>query len=37
LSKIEVGIDGSWVTIELSMNLAEIEGMAETFQTTETP
>jgi hypothetical protein len=37
LSKIEVGIEGSWVTIELSMNLAEIEGMAETFQTTETP
>lgn len=37
LSKIEVGVDGSWVTIDFAVALAEIENLMETFRPTAIP
>jgi hypothetical protein len=37
LDKIEVGIDGSWVTIDFSITLLEIKEMIDTFRPSEVP
>ncbi len=37
LDKIEVGIDGSWVTIDFSITLLEIEELIDTFRPSEVP